>query len=75
MGERRGKKKMKSNLRSCVKQVLYGPSEADHETIPECKYDLICLASVRNLSKYIPRGEIALLFLCSLLCDLELCIP
>lgn len=45
--------KIKSILRSCVKQVPYGPSEADHETSPECKYYLLYLANVRNLSEYI----------------------
>lgn len=48
-----GGEKSKSNLRSCVKQVLYDPSEADPETIPESKYDLICLANVMNLSEHI----------------------
>lgn len=32
-----GEEKIKSGLWTYVKQVLYGPSEADHETIPECK--------------------------------------
>lgn len=45
--------RIKSNLQSCGKQVTYGPSEADHETSPECKYYLICLANVRNPSERI----------------------
>lgn len=45
--------RIKSNLQSCGKQVTYGPSEADHETSPECKYYLICLANVRNPSEHI----------------------
>lgn len=48
-----GEKKFTSDLRSCDKQAFYGPSKADCETIPECKYDLIRLANVRNLSERI----------------------
>lgn len=65
--------KIKSNLRSCVKQVPYGPSEADHETSPECKYYLICLANVRNLSEHIQVRNHSLI-LCSFFCVLELCL-
>lgn len=54
--------KIKSLLQSCVKQVPYGPSEADHETSPECKYYLICLANVRNLSEHILQVRNSSLF-------------